>query len=346
MSVPPGRRGAALVAALFVLVVLDVVIGALCFVALQELRVGRNAAGARRAAGAAEAGLDAALSGWAGGGYGRLDVGAAASFAGTLAGGTGAWSGSVLRLNQRLFLIRSTGHDGGGRARRTQLLVVRLALPALATTAALTVSGTVRVGPEGRVVGASAAADEGPCGSAPDTVAGVLLPSADQLELASCALGGCVSGRPDLAVDPALATAAVPVVGESGWARLRGAADLELAAGAVLAGVSDADGHVFHAAGDLEIIGGLRRGVLLVEGNLVLSGGAEFRGLVLVRGALKFGDGGGRIVGSALAATAEIGISGGFGTDLIAHSGCSVSQALASAALAVPLPERAWAEAY
>ena len=341
-----GQRGAALVAAIFVLVVLAVLIGALCFVALQEYRVGRNGAGARRAADAAEAGLDAVLAGWRSAGFSQLDTGAAAPFAGTLPSGTGAWSGYVLRLNPRLFLVHATGHDAAGSARRTEVLVVRIAPLTVAAAAALTSHGAVRIGPTGLVRGDGAAADEGPCASTPDTVAGVLASSLGQVALEGCALGLCVRGNPAVGEDASLGGASVPVAGESGWARLTSAADVELAAGATLAGPGDSAFRVLHAAGDLEIVGGSRRGVLLTDGSLVLSAGTVFRWLVVVRGQLRFGEGGGSVFGSALVGSADVGVSGGLGIKLVAHSWCSVHQALAAASAATPLPERAWAEVY
>jgi hypothetical protein len=340
------RRGAALAAAVYVLLVLGVLIAAVSFAALQEYRVGSNSVRSRRAIDAAEAGLEATLAGWKAAGLSRMATGGTASISGTLPAGSGAYGGFVRSLNPRLFLINSTGADASGLARRTLAVVARLSPVRVAVAAALTVGGTVRVGASGLVDGLGADPDGWSCPDAPDTVAGVLLAAPDRLTLEECESGGCVRGDPAVGEDPALLGAVVPVIGESGWASLAGAADVDLPPGAFLGSPADTALTVLHALGDLEIGGGERRGVLLVDGDLVLGGGVRFLGLVVVRGTLRFRDAGGSVAGAVLAGAADLGGGGASGPRGVAFSSCALARALAAAGTVSALPERAWAELF
>jgi hypothetical protein len=335
-------RGVALVAVLFVLLALAALVAALFFAALQEHRIGRNTAAARRAFDAAEAGLAAALARWAGGGLGLLDSGRLASLSGALPGGTGEYSVVARRLSTRLFLIRSEGWERTATARSHLAVIARLVPQPLEPGGALTSAGSVTVAAPFAVDGAGGPPGGTGCDGPPDTAAGLVLADTSLLALEGCVAGACVRGRPAVAGDVTLGLASPPVVGESGWAALVSLADT------VRSGVQPAPpgspGRILYAPGDLALAGIAVSGIVLVEGDLLLTGAARVDGLVIVRGTMRTDGAGGLVTGAAIAGAAELRAAiGGAG---VAFSRCSLGRALRLAAPAQPLPERGWAELF
>lgn len=104
---------------------------------------------------------------------------------------------------------------------------------------------------------------------------------------------------------------------------------------------------VLSVSGDLSVGAGVGQGVLLVDGDLVLSGGFVFHGLVLVTGRLKTRGSGATLVGAVQANDVQ-----GVGTDLtsgltvISYSTCALGRALLPWGTVEPLAERAWIRAY
>jgi hypothetical protein len=100
------------------------------------------------------------------------------------------------------------------------------------------------------------------------------------------------------------------------------------------------------ARGDLEVRGGAGQGLLLVDGDLTLSQGARFVGVVITRDDLMSGSGGGSIVGLTLAADLRKGP--GDHTTLadgvrIQLGRCAVDGVLRRSARLVPVVSRWWA---
>ncbi len=335
-----GERGMALAGAVFALVALAALLAGLWFAGLQEYRVGANVVGDRRALDAAEAGLEAVVAGWDAGALNRLAIDDTAAFSGSR-GGLGRYAGLVRRLGPRLFLVRSTGEDARGSSRRTLAGVVRLTPLQLGGAAALVSSGPVRLG-AGALVDALAADTAGACGTAGAAVPGILLADAADLTLADCPGGACLRGSPASGVDPTLHGAAVPLLGEEGWASLAAAADT-VASGGALPSAS----RVWLVPGDFTVPAGGVPGpaVLLVQGDLIVETGAQLGGLVVVRGRLIMRGAGGTIVGSVVASGADLAAMRGAGA-LVSYSGCRVEEALAAAAPARPLRERWWSAVY
>jgi len=339
---PRRERAIALPAAIFVLMVVSALVGAIFYAALQEYRIGRNDGGALRAFQAAESGLDATLAGWDAARLNPLGAGEASVSSGALPAGTGTWVASVLRLNAREFLVRSTGTARGGAAWRTLAVVARLAPLRLSLPGAVAASGSVTVGAGGLVDGAGG--DEGPDCPAPDTVAGLVVVDTARVSTGACG-SGCVRGAPPILADPTLAP--LPVLGDSGEARLARLATIILPPGAVRALPSAAESAlVVHATGDLRITGGSWTGILLVDGDLRLDGAARLAGLVAVWGRLIIGGAGARISGAALAGGVELGGGLPGAEAAVVYSPCAVRRALLAVAPPQRLPERAWAEVF
>ncbi len=334
-----GERGMALAGAVFALVVLAALLAGLWFAALQEYRVGANVVGDRRAFDAAEAGLEAVVAGWDAGVLNRLAIGDTSGFAGWR-GGAGRYAGVVRRLGPRLFLIRSTGRDVRGSSRRTLAAVVRLAPLRFPGAAALVSSGRVRLG-AGALVDALAADTAGACAAPGAVVPGILLAEAADLTLADCPGDTCLRGDPASRVDAALRGAAVPLLGEEGWAGLAAAAETVAASGALPSG-----SRVWLAPGDFAVpAGAFGPAVLLVQGDLIVETGAQLSGLVVVRGRLIMRGAGGAIAGSVVAAGADLTAAPG-ARAWLRYSGCQVEEGLVAAAPARPLRERWWSAVY
>ena len=370
----PGSRGFALAASLFALVLMAALIAGVFFAARQEMRLGENVQSAERAFDAAEAGLHSALARWDPGAYDGLPAGGSAGFSGALPLGTGSFSGSVLRLNRRLFLVQSTGQDPGGVSRRTLAGLVRLVPAPLAFGAAISVTGQVEANGGILVLGEDRPPPGRDCPSAGAAVAGVAIRYATGLILHGCADSSCIRGDPPVRLVPTLGDSASHPADGLAWTGLTAMAtkvyDAEgvpttnpsPAGTATTCDTSARDNWgetavppavagcahyypIIYARGDLRITGGSGQGILLVGGDLEVEGGFAFYGPVMVRGKLTVQGAGGRFAGAVEAASASL-LPGGAGTVQLAFSRCAVDNALLSAAPASRLAERSWAELF
>ena len=335
------QRGIALAATVFALVALAALLAGLWFAACQESRVGANVVAERQAFDAAEAGLDAALAGWDVGALDRLPVNDTVGFAGSLAGGGATYLGTVRRLGPWLFLVSSTGSDRRGSSRRTLAAVAHLSPLRLGVEAALVASGPVRLG-AGALVDALAPDTGRGCEGMARGAIGVVLGAAADLQMSSCPGGSCLRGNPAASVDSTLRGEPVPLLGEAGWATLVAAAET-IRAGRAAPPAAPA----WVAPGDFELAAGAPSGpgILLVQGDLLLQDGAQFTGLVVVRGKLVMRGGGGTIRGAAIVGGADLAAPAGARASLV-HSACVVAQVLAAAAPARRLRERSWTAVY
>jgi hypothetical protein len=337
------ERGIALVASMFVMVVLAALVAGVAYAALQEYRMGRNSTCQTRAFYAAEAGLAVALYELDRTRLTSLAVGDSLVFSGSLADErNGIYAGAVLRLNQELLLARSIGHDGLSAAEQRLAVVARLAPVGVNVTAALASAGPVELGPSGLVDGTGAVPDGWSCPGSEAPAPGILIGDTGLLRTAGCGTSDCVRGDPPVRQDPRLRGSGVPAVEEAGWSALLDLADT------VPPGTWTPDGGagafpILYAPGDLIVNGATAQGVLLVQGDLALEGSATFVGVVIVRGHLSIRGAGARVLGQVLASDADLGTAGGGGVAAVLYSGCAVRRALAATARPYPLAERSWA---
>lgn len=256
--------------------------------------------------------------------------------------GMGPWStAEVERIDSTLFLLRGRGAvpgPGGAAAAGVGLLVRVLDPRALAGALPGTVTAEVSARVDGGAIDGS-----GVCGG---PAPGVVAPTA------AVAPGAVVSGVPALhqaaapplppALDPAGAVVLVATTVPGPTVTPR-----PLLAGGQC--VPDAwnwgspdPTHPCHdllpirVASDLTVDGGVGLGIVLVDGDLRVTGGAELTGVVVVRGTLRL-DAGSTIRGAARAAAV---ISDG----TLIHDGCAVARALATPPLdqAFRPPVRWW----
>ncbi len=251
-------------------------------------------------------------------------------------------------------------------ALRRSTLDVRLDLPELATVAALTVRGGASVAGSGQVVGTDSLASPLARYCVPGSaVAGVAMPDTTRL-----AVTGTVSGTPPVQQAPLAALLPTySAFGAVSFDQLAGRALVQIPANAVVTPAPVVTGAVcdtsvrtnwgevsgvgpcrrrapvIHARGSIELRGGSGQGTLLVDGDLTISAGAVFHGLVIVRDDLLTGTGGGTIRGAVLAADT----AAGPGNETLVGDGlrleraaCVVQGVLSRHARWRPLRDRAW----
>lgn len=373
---PPrtGTRGFALALTVFALALIAALIAGVFFAARQEMRLGENVRSAERAFDAAEAGLSAAVAQWDPATYDSLASGGVAEFTGRLPGGTGWYAGSVLRLNRRLFLIRSTGQDAAAVARRSLAGLVRLVPAPLAFGAALTVTGPLVVGAASRVDGTDRPPAGWDCPPSGVAMPGVIIEGADELSTPGCGDASCLHGDPPVRIASAFADSAARAAAEEAWRLLTASATNVYEAGdgaavgprpsgtttacdtsvrdnwgeaIVPPAVAGCSHHypIIYAKGSLRVAGGSGQGILLVSGDLEVDGGFTFFGPVIVRGKLLVEGAGARFLGGVRASSAAL-LPSGAGTAEVAFSGCALSSALLSRAPAAPLAERSWVQLF
>ena len=98
------------------------------------------------------------------------------------------------------------------------------------------------------------------------------------------------------------------------------------------------------ATGELKLEGGTGQGVLLVAGDLTMSGGFEFVGLIIVLGEVKVTGTGAKVTGAILSNNFYGDASSFGGTSSLKYSSCAIGAALTGASDAFPLGQRAWAQ--
>ena len=369
--IPSGERGAALALTLIALVVVGALVGGSFLIALLDRRSGETALRAAQALGAAEAGLDQAMTAWRATNHASMTVGATRSLgAGTLTGGA-SHSDTLTRLGGTLFLLRSVGKSRVGSvfARAQVARFIRLDPAGLDGKAAVATLEGAAVGGSSRVDGA----DSLPLGwgllcPPPDTigVAGIRDSMGSVTFSGSCSGGSCVSGHPPVQPDSTLGGLALTQLGAQSFAGLFAAADVTV--GGVVTGVaprvagsvceqSDSlnwgeplptAGHpcrnyfpVIAAQGGTVLGSGRGQGLLLVNGDLEVSGGFEFFGPMVILGTLNGSGAGGRLSGAVLARRVMLSDH----TE-VRFSRCAVSRALAGSARPRPIRERSWSRLY
>jgi hypothetical protein len=349
------KPGFTLAAALFALVVIAALVGGAFFAARQELRVGLNHRWSEQASGAAEAGLLAALTEGAAGRWRTVAAGDSLRFFGNLPSGTGRYAGAVHRLNTQLFLVRATGVDVTGQSERTVGALARLVSRPIRPPAALTVRGALEMDGTAWIDGR----DGVPLGwtdcpaSGPDSLPALARLTADSavgdavlLERSGLDWGALVamadriyagSAVGPLAPAPTASGSACDASVRDNWGEPR----------RQVPGAPCEDHFpIIYVDGDLTLGGGRGQGILLVRGDLNISGGTEFTGLVVTTGRLRLADGGGLLVGAVLVLNGGNDPSTLGGGSAVRLSTCALAAVGWPAATARAFRDRFWLDLY
>jgi len=350
-------RGIALAISVFAMVVIGGLVGATFYVGHLEQRSGRNTMYAIQSFEASEAGLTSVLTTW-NGSYNSLAVGNTMTLPTVNLSGMVSFTPALTRLNSNLFLVKSTGRrtDAGGNimAERTVGSLTRLLIPNVNMSAALTVNGALTLGtqdvPGIRSSGTTVNTNGANCNGLacvdgnPPFIGGDTTVTSQMFndfggitfaELAAMAdhnVSGTITG-----LSPSLTGLACNTGDSGNWGEpLTGTAF----------GACYNHFPIIYAPGNVRLSGGRAQGILLVQGDLDLSGGVEFFGPVIVQGRVRSTGTGGHIYGGLMAAQADLDPSTLTGNSVAQFSSCSIARALQASANAIPLTGRSWAQLY
>jgi hypothetical protein len=239
---------------------------------------------------------------------------------------------------------------------------------------ALTTQGEVKIGGSSFLDGNDDSVSNWGCPPLSGGLPGLAMPDSTKLTTAGCGGLSCIAGTPKIAQDSLAGKDSTYFSFGPGldWDDLTGMATKTYSSGASLNGLgpsvsggvcNTADQAnwgdplhsttlcqsyfpIIHAMGDLKITGGEGQGILLVEGDLSVQGGAEFYGPVIVRGSLKTAGTGGHFNGGVMAANVDLEQSALLGNAVVNFSSCALTKALAGAATPTFVARRSWTELY
>ena len=334
-----GREGFAVATALFTLVVMGALAIGTLYAATHELRGGTDAIHQTRAIMAAELGVEQTIATWSREWNGALGRGYGRSWTFSTVEGARI-TVDLTRLADDLFLITSDAR--AGPARRRVARVVRLDVVDPLLRAALLATAVIDSTTSSGVDGSDRPPSQWDCPApGPPLPAIVITDTTSALRLGQFdwpALDGLAHSRVTVRV-----TGAAPRV--SGEECDTATPDNWGEPNRWMGGPCTGYYPVIHAASDLVIDGGRGQGVLVVDGNLTVQGGAEFTGVVLVRGAVLDGPGGGRITG-ALAIAGQGATLSSLGGISMGFSRCAARKALLGIAMPKAVIERSWSEVF
>mgnify|MGYP001229620885 CR=1 FL=1 len=324
---PPtgAREGVILVAAVLVLLALGLVALGLLFVSTQEFLIARSTQDVATVRTAAESAVRATVAGWSTGDYRDLAVGDYRPTAASYEPEGVRVATSVERLGGPLYLVRAEAEraPGPGAVAAAAMLVRALGIGELweGFPAAVASRGPVDIATSALVHGTGAGMGGNCPIEATDTMRQIFGPGDRPAVLVGPSpldLDHPVHGDVEGSGDPSPVDSAR--VGPLGWDDLRTLAD-RVQAGSAFAGAGarvdhdDTEAHardwtypngagpwdpgrhgagsmaLTYVGGDLRLTGGAAQGVLIVEGDLELSGEASFHGAIRVGGRLVVRDG-------------------------------------------------------
>jgi hypothetical protein len=348
----------ALALAIFALVVVGALVAGAFLAGHLEQRTGRSTLYVEQAADAAEAGAAMTIAEWDAATLNPLAPGGVASLPAVTLAGKVSYRPTVTRLNDQLFFVKSLGTrasaGGGTLARRTVAVVARLASIGEGPEAALTTGRPVEIAGSQVVVSGADSAIEGA-----ECAPGASRPAMRNAEPTSAVftLFGDVdfdrlAAHASIVLpDTTLTSSLRPSVGNDGrcdvadganWGEPRRPTDTALDACRRYFPIVYAKGSRLGIAAN-----GRGQGVLLVAGDLDITGDFDWSGLVVVKGGVRMSGARTRITGALLSANgpddSRTRLSG---AATVQYSSCALRGALAGAAFAEPLGQRSWVAVY
>jgi hypothetical protein len=368
------ERGIALVVAILALVVIGAIVAGTFFISTVEQRTSFNTVQTTQAFEAAEAGLQDATANWNTGWNSMANGTIQGPFTVSSFGGGSSYWYSLTRLNDQIFLLKSTGTRQG--ATQTLASLIRLMTVNVNANGAVTAGGNAAVGGNATINGNNTTPTgfSGACATAP-AVAGIR--SSDSVNTFG---SPTIQGTPSIVQhDPSVTpdvfqtpfqqlkqAATLRFAGGNGsgnWATFSGLAPVgtsttcdrtnqnnwgePLRTGSYIAGcISYAP--VVYIGGNAMFNGTSRgQGILLVEGDLSITGNFKWIGLVIATGEVQTGNGTTNVTGAILAQNANFGDQTSFtGTPVVSYSKCALDYVLNLSAQGRPLAGRSWAQLF
>ncbi len=368
------ERGIALAVAIFALVVIGGLIAGSFFVATLEQRVGRNTLKQQAAFNVAEAATQEAVLNWSPTALNRMAIGGFVKDSASVAGG--AWyRRTIQRMSQNLFVVRAEGFSQDSTSRQRVGALLRLRPLAFNINAALKTQGQLRVGGSSKITGV----DNVPgtwtdCPAVEPSQPGIRMPDPTQLTTqGACSGASCISGDPKVLKDTTINATSLTMVGDIPFDSLKTYATKIIPGGNppnVLPSFN-ADGScnigdlynwgdpvvptsrcgdyfpIIWVDGNASFQGTYGQGVLIVNGDMKVTGGLTFYGPVLVRGTLATSGTGGHFNGGVIAANVDLaGQQDVLGNAEVKFSSCALIKAITSSATAFQMRERSWVNLY
>jgi len=378
-STVQSERGVALVMALGAIIIIGVIVAGAVFVATHDYRTATNTVRETRAVAAADLGLNRLLNEWDPNDNSRPTND---TIQRTYNLGDGSVTVLVTRLPGKLWWALAQAQAGGSgsqaSARRRYGSLLRIDTPDIPFMGALTGRGNILVGGSATVSGKDAAPTGwSGCGATADLAGIAMSDTTSGLKLRGCTVSkSCVDGSPKFLQTLAAAdTATYFVYGNSTYQALAAAANKTVAAGVTLNGLApvvvsgvcqtgmstnwgDPNRAVsptpagkcetyyptVHALGDLRLTGGVGQGILLVDGDLAMSGGFQYTGIIIVRGNLITTGTGAKVTGGVMAANIDLDQNTVLGNSSIKYSSCAVNKVMQGSAYLKPVKQRAWVD--
>jgi Tfp pilus assembly protein PilX len=293
---------------------------------------------------------------------------------------------SVVALGNGNFLVISEGFAGstlGAQARKRLGGFVRIRAPKFNLRGAITTKGSIKIAGSTEIHGEDTAPSLWTdCPPITDTLPGVAY-NPDFPPQINCDNKGCVTGDPPSVPDSVAANSGTyNVFGDITYTDLVAKATKTIDGGKTftnlapeftldsLTGVTLCDRKIesnwgdpthtypdtecrsyypiIHVKGDLTLTGGAGQGILLVDGNLDASGGVNFYGPVIIKGALKItgNSAAPRFMGGVMAENVDINNNMMAGNSVVSYSSCAIEKAVNGSATAAFDKTRGWMEMY
>jgi hypothetical protein len=381
------ERGMALAVAIFALVVIGALVAGAFFAGHLEQRTGRNTLYAAQAADAAEMGVSKVVSDWDQFNLNSTAVGATTALGTTTVGRTTYNQDVIRLNNDLFLvksLGKRLDASGNTLAQRTVAMVTRLSYVSATANAAVTAGKSVNFnGNAFEVVGN----DSVPAGwsgeSGCSTGAAKAGVRTAETVTSSSQQDDNITGSPaQVEHDPTVTADFFNIFGDVTFDDLKKSADIILpyttpyngAAPSLTAGnpqrcnIADqmnwgephrnGAGYTAQCVNYFPILygsgtqtklaaGGRGQGLLLVEGDLDISGGFEWTGLIVAKGGIKITGNGNKITGALLAQDVALDDQNSIsGNTTLQFSSCALSKAIQGSAFAEPMTMRSWVQAY
>ena len=391
------ERGMALAIAIVALVIVGALIAGALFSGTQEQRVAENVRRTQASFGVAEQGIYDIIRNWS-------DPNNKATYAGlypyppvapskstwtilqkTAASKTGSYNGTIMKLNDGLYLIDMTGQDtmslagrirGGGASQRMGL-IAKIRPLAVNVQAAVTSGGQNIVAGNVNISGTdSAPTGWAGCPPKDSTKAGVRMQVGDSISKVGNAK---ITGSPPVIHDPTLKDSAFSQYGDVSYNQLAAMATITLPGQNFANGIGPAVTNgacdytvltnwgsptnpagpcgnyfpIIHITGASVTINGQEgQGILLIDGSLNVQGGFQFYGITIVRGSVKTAGGGGspaHFWGSLMAqdTVSFADTTNNFsGGATMLYSKCAIIKALDKTGTGTMLTSRGWVQLF
>ncbi len=381
------ERGMALAVAIFALIVIGALVAGAFFAGHLEQRTGRNTLYAAQAADAAEQGVAGVVSDWDQFNLNNIAVGTTTSLGTITVGRTRYTQDvRRLNNDLFLVQSLGSRVDAAGTplAQRKVAMVARLSYVTATANAAVTAGKTVNFNGNAFEVVGNDSVPQGWSGEPGCTTgaakAGVR--TAETVTASGQQADNIVGNPPKVEHDPTVTANFFNIFGDVTFDDLKKSADIVLpnttpyngAAPSLTAGApqrcNTADqmnwgephrnggGYTAQCVNYFPILygsgtqtklaaGGRGQGLLLVEGDLEISGGFEWTGLIVAKGGIKITGNGNKIVGALLAQDVAVDDQNSIsGNTTLQFSSCALSKAIQGSAFAEPLTMRSWVQAY